>query len=193
MSHAVGGRACEGAVAATLQVDVGAHAILLHLSRHDVHHAAHGIAAIDGRGRTADHLYAVGQHGLIGVGQRMTVETGILWQSVDEHEQVGRAADASHLDSTGRSGAQSVAEDAACGDEESRHLLAQCGQHRRLISGREPRAADDGHVEGQVADVGLIACARDHHVAEAHRVGLCIKGISSTEQCCQHEDLPFHK
>ena len=98
----------------------------------------------------------------------MTIESGILWQSVDEHEQVGRAADTSHFDGTGRSCAQSITEDATSSDEESRHLLAQRREHRWLIGCCELGTANNRDVERQMSDVGTIARTGDHHIAQTH-------------------------
>ena len=58
-SHLVGCLSLNGTPAAGTQVYVGSHAVLFHLTRHDVQHAAHSVRAIEHGGWTTEHLHAL--------------------------------------------------------------------------------------------------------------------------------------
>ena len=46
-------------------IDVSSHSVLFHASCDDVYHTAHGIAAVEHRGRTSQHFHTLHHHGLI--------------------------------------------------------------------------------------------------------------------------------
>ena len=170
--EAGGELALQRSVGAPRQLGLTFDAVGGGLARHDVHHAAHGIGAIDQPGRSAQHFYLLGHLGLIGVGDGMTVKSGILRQSVNEHQHLRHAAHAAHLHGAGCSGRNSVAQQAARGDEEAGHLLAKGGKHRRAEVGRQLFARHDAHRHGLMALVGGHAAARHHSLVQDDGIGL---------------------
>ena len=170
--EAGGELALQRSVRAPRQLGLAVNAIGRGLARDDVHHAAHGIGAIDQPGRSAQHFYLLGHLGLIGVGDGMTVKSGVLGQSVNEHQHLRHAAHSAHLHGAGCSGRNAVAQQAARGDKQARHLLTKGGKHRRTKVGRQLFARHDAHRHGLMALVGGHAAARHHSLVQDDGIGL---------------------
>ena len=101
----------------------------------DIDDASHGVGAvIEGR-RTTDDLYPLRHRSLVVIGYRVTVQTCVLRQTVDEyqHIRIRLSAYAAHLDATRTAGAHAITQHAALGDKESRHLFGQGRQNIRLL------------------------------------------------------------
>ncbi len=170
LAQTAGGVGLDGAVGAGAEVDVGPDAVAEHLAGDDVEDAAHGIGTVEHGGGTAQHLHALGEHGLVEVGGAVAEEALILGHAVDEHhEAAAGTADAAQGDGAGGAVADAVAEDATAGDEEAGHLLREGGQDVLLLVLGERGVVHGGDRHGHVAEVALLACAGDHHVGE--RVG----------------------
>ena len=188
LPHLVRGFGLHRAVAARPHVELGAHAIVVHPSRHDVHHAAHGIRAIEHRGGAADHLYAVGHHGLIGIADGMVEDVGILWMAIDEHQHARAAREATQVERAAATATDAIAHDATAVDEQARHLLRQCGQDALLMVLSQLLTRDHGHVHGQTAHCGGMTRPRHHHFLQCQRIGLCtgIRHCAPQGQCHNH-------
>ena len=190
-------------------LQVGADALLALLARDDVDDAAHGVGTVEYRGGAAYDFDALGQHRLVGVGDRMSHEPHILRMAVDEYQQArGRqprlrcAADAAQRHAARRSGRDSVAHDPARGGEEPRHLFGEYGQQRLPAAAFDRGAVDhrDGH--RKEADVGFVARARDDDLLDRvdgalpHAVGQLVgDGGRNCEQqrgCQYRVEKGFH-
>ena len=84
--HPVGGFGLKRVVGAVAGVEVGSDAVLPHLARDDVDDAAHRVGAVEHRGGAAHDLHPLGQHRLVGVGDRVPHQPHVLGVAVDQHE-----------------------------------------------------------------------------------------------------------
>ena len=112
-AHLVGGFGLHGAIRACPEVDVCLHTVLLHLPGDDVYDSAHRVRAIEHGGRSPQHFYPFGQHGLVGVCDGVAEEAHVLRMSVDEHQHLCAARHAAHTDAACRPGGHAVAHDTA--------------------------------------------------------------------------------
>ena len=166
-ADAVGGFGFKRVVGAIARADIGADAVLVHAAGDDVDHAAHGVGAVKHGGRTAEHFYALSQEGLGGVGDGMPEEPHVLGMPVDEHhEPPGAAAKPAQGDAPGSPVGHAVSHDAARGNEQPGDLLGEDGEQRRLQALLNGFPSEDGDGEGEVADVGLVACAGDYDLPD---------------------------
>ena len=161
----------ERIVGAVTGMEVGFHPVLVHAARHDIDDAAHGVRAVQHRSGAAHDLDPVGQHRLVGVGDRMPHQPHVLGMSVDQHQQSrrGTSADAAQRHLSGGSARNAVSHDAASRDEQSRNLLGQRRQQRRPESLGDLLPPDDGNGHRQVSDVGFMPGSGDHDLPD--RVG----------------------
>ena len=164
--QAVGHLGLQGVVGTVGGLYVGLRPLFLHLPGDDVDDAAHGVRAVEHRRRAAEHLHALGQHRLVRIRDGVTEESHVLRVPVDEHQHLRAARQSADAQPSRRTGGHAVAQHAAAGDEQSRHLLRQRGQERGLVSVGQlcPSHNADGH--GQVADVSRVACAGDDHFVQ---------------------------
>ena len=94
----------------------------------------------------------------------MTIYTAVLWVTVDEHQQLARAAsDAAKVDTAGSTAADTIAHHAATGDKQARHLLHHRRQQGGLVLQGQCVTVYHAHREWQVAHISGIASARHHH------------------------------
>ena len=73
-------------------VQVGANPILVHFAGHNIYYATHGIRTVEYGCRATQYLHPVGQERLVGIGNRMSEDAGILWMPINKHHQAGIAA-----------------------------------------------------------------------------------------------------
>ena len=141
------------------------------LSRDDVHNATHRIAAVKQAGRTAQHLYPIGNHRLVGVGNAVAEDALVLRVSVDEHQHLScTGTEAANIDATRTARAHAVAHHASAGQNDSRHFLHDGRQHAGPFVGQESVAADGVDRHGQMANVCGSATACDDHLIHLRRV-----------------------
>ena len=130
LPDAVGELSLERAVRAGAETDVGLHAVLTHLARHDVDHTAHGVGAVEHRGGAAQHLHPLGHHRLVRVAYGVAEDALVLRMAVDEHHHAARrAAKSAQADAPGGTVAHGVTHHGARRYEQSGHLLGKSGQH----------------------------------------------------------------
>ena len=175
---------------------VGRHAVGLLLARDDIDNAAHRIGAVEHRCRSAQHLHALGEHRLVGIGYGMPEHAHVLRMPVDEHQHLGVAPDAAHIDAAGRPVGNAVAHHAARGGEKSRHLLVEHRVERRIVAIFYRRPPDHGKRHRQMAHVGRVARAGDDYLAQfltpSERVGrFC--SLSCNRQACPREEAGQQK
>ena len=161
-------------VGAVTGMEVGFDPVFVYLARHDIDDAAHGVRAVQHRSGAAHDLDPVGQHRLIGVGDRMPHQPHVLGMPVDQHQQPrrGASADAAQRHLPGGPARNAVSHDAASRDEQSRNPLGQRRQQRRPESLGDLLPSDDGDGHRQVPDVGFMPGSRDHDLSD--RVGFRI-------------------
>ena len=203
--HAVRRFGLERVVGAVACADRGSYAVFAHLARYDVDDAAHGVRTVEHRGGAAHHFDAVGQHRLIGVGDRVPHQPHVLRMTVDQDQQSrGRiagfvaVADAAQGHLPGGSGRDAVAHQSASRDEEPRHLFGKRRQQRGLSPAFDLRAPDHGNRHRQMAQVGFAARARNHHLADGvHLVpvqrvaGLRMEGAQRCHAADQKQQYRF--
>ena len=171
-AYAVGHLALQGVERAVSQVDVGLYPLFAHPAGNDIDYPAHGVRPIEYRSRAAQYFHPFGQERLVGVGDRVTEDAGILWVAVDEYHQSARASTQSAQGYTpGSSVGNTVAHDSPRGDEEAGNLLGEYGQYRGLHALLYLLAVDDRDGEGQMPHIGLVAGAGHDHFADVNRVG----------------------
>ena len=137
----------------------------------DIDDSSHGIGAvIEGRG-TADDLYPLRHRSLVVIRYRVTIQTGVLRQTVDEHQHigVGLSANTAHFDAARTACAHSVAQHTALGDKESRHLFGQGRQDIRLLFLRQYLFGHYVYRHRQQARVSGGTCAGSHHLLQRNR------------------------
>ena len=78
----------QSSITSSTQTNTRTHTILMHTASDDIDDAAHGIRTIEQRGRATKHLDTLGHHGLITIGDGMTINALILWMSIDEHHHL---------------------------------------------------------------------------------------------------------
>ena len=85
---------------------------------------AHGVGAVEDRGRPAQHFDTLDIFGLVEVRHMVGIDSGELRLPVDHHEHGigGGSADSTYLDAARASSADAEAEVAALGDEQAGHL-----------------------------------------------------------------------
>ena len=164
-ADAVGQFGLQGVPGAVAHVETGSHALLALPAGDDVDHPAHGVRAVEHRRWAAHHLDPLGEHRLVGVGDRMAEQPHVLRMPVDQHEHLGRrpSADAAQADASGRAVRDAVAHHAASRDEQPRNLLREQRKYRRLLPADDLVAPHDRHRHRQVADVRGVARPRHHH------------------------------
>ena len=164
-ADAVGCFGLQGVPRAVAHVQVGFHAFLALPAGDDVDHPAHGVRAVEHRRRSAHHLDPLGEHRLVGVGDRMAEQPHVLRMPVDQHEHLGRrpSADAAQADASGRAVRDAVTHHAASRDEQPRNLFREQRKHRCLLPADDFVAVHDRHRHRQVADVRGVARPRHHH------------------------------
>ena len=191
----VGQSAVHCAVTAAHEVDGCENSVVLRASCDDVHHSSEGVAAVDHRCRSTHNLHALRHHRLVVVRHGVSVQAGILRQSVDEHEHVGVrcTAYAAHLDASAASGADAVAHHASLGDEQSGHLIHQCGQDIRLLPFAEDGVANhtDGH--RQQPRVGLAARAGGYDLVESNHTQAVLRGCGEDRKEQQRQIQMTHE
>lgn len=192
----VGDLALESAIGTAFELHVGINTISGLLSRNDVHHAAHGVGAVEHRCRAAQDLHTLGQHSLVGVGNGMAIQSRILRLAVDEHKRLGSAADAAHLDAAGSTRGNAIAKDASRGNEEARHLLRDSGERGRTEILCERGTIDHANGEREVAHIGSHAGAGNHGGVQRQTrngvVGIFGTGSESGSAQKGKKDLSFH-
>ena len=172
LPDAVGHLALQGVERAVSQVDVGLHPLLVHAAGDDVDDTAHGIRAIEHRGRSAQYLHPLGHERLVGIGDGVSEDAGILRVAVDEHHQPARAAaQSAQRDVPGSAARYAVTHDTPRGHEESGYLLGDYRQHRGLHALLDFFAVDDRDGEGQMPHVGFVAGTGHHHLVDMDWVG----------------------
>mgnify|MGYP000402929326 CR=1 FL=1 len=60
--------------------------------QHNIYYATHGIRTVEYGCRATQYLHPVGQERLVGIGNRMSEDAGILWMPINKHHQAGIAA-----------------------------------------------------------------------------------------------------
>ena len=78
----------QSSITSSSQTKSRAHTIFMHTACHNIDDATHGIRAVEQRGRATKHLDTFGHHGLITVGDGMTIDALILRMSIDEHHHL---------------------------------------------------------------------------------------------------------
>ena len=133
-TDAVGSFRLQRVVGAISHVHVGLHTVFLHLARHDVYHASHGVGTIEHRCRTAQYFHLVGHQRLIHIGNGMTEDTHVLRMSVYQHHELSAAAaDATEIDATRCTARHSITHHATTSDEEAGHLFRKGREDRGAI------------------------------------------------------------
>ena len=168
------------------------------MPRYYIDHSAHGIAAVEQRGRAPEHLDTVGQHGLVGVGDGVAHQSGVLRNAVYEHEHRRPAAHSAHLYAPGRTCRHAVAKHPARCHKQSGHLLVDSRQQRcAVVLGQFlPPHHRDSH--RQVPDVGGPARPGHHYLAEPDTVCrlCCYAGSTCLQACgsqqCRHKYVLLH-
>jgi len=120
-------------------MQVSASPILVHFAGHDIYYTTHGIRTVEYRCRTTQYLHPVGQKRLVGIGNRVPENAGILWVPINKNHQAGiAAAQSAQGDTACRSVRDTVAHHAARSGEQPRNLFRehreQGGLHRLLDS-----------------------------------------------------------
>ena len=159
-------------VGAVSGVEVGFDPVFVHPARHDVDDAAHGVRAVQYRSGAAHYLDPVGQHRLVGVGDRMPHQPHVLGMAVDQHQQSrrGGSADAAQRHLPGSPARNTVSHDTASRDEQPRDLFGQRRKQRRPESLGDLLPPDDGDGHRQMPDVGFMPGPRDYDLSDG--VGL---------------------
>ncbi len=157
-THAVRELGFERVVGAVTGMQIGVHAVGMHLARDDIHNASHGVGAVKHRGGAPQHLDPIGQHRLVGVGYRVAEDTRILRMTVDKHHHAGAAAaQTAQRYASGSTARDTVTHYAARRSEQSGHLLGQHGQQRGLHRPLDRSAPHDRDGHGQMPYVGAVA------------------------------------
>ncbi|EEB22933.1 hypothetical protein BACDOR_04581 [Phocaeicola dorei DSM 17855] len=132
-TNTVGQLRLQRVVGAVAGMQVGPHAVLVHPAGNDIHYAAHSVRPVEYGRRTAQHLHAVGQQRLVGIGYGVSEDAGILRMSVYQHHQPGIAAAQSAQRNTARRAVRdAIAHHAARSGEQARHLLGKYRKQRGL-------------------------------------------------------------
>ena len=112
--HPVGHFGLDCVPRAVARVDIGTHPVLLHPARDDIDHTAHGVGAVQHRGRPAQNLDPLRHQGLICIRYRMAEHTHVLRMPVDEHHHLsGTSAQSAHRYGSRSPARDSVPHDAA--------------------------------------------------------------------------------
>ena len=129
LADTVGQFRFQGIIRTVPRMQMGVYSVFLHLPRHDVDYAAHGVRAVQHRSGAPQHFHPFGQERLVGIGYRMTENAGILWMAVNQDHQPGRSsAQSAQGDASRCPVGHAITHHPTRGDEESGNLL---GQHRQ--------------------------------------------------------------
>lgn len=181
-------------------MEIGFHPVLVHPARHDIDDATHGVRAVQHRSGAAHDFDPVGQHRLVGIGNGMPHQPHVLGMAVDQHQQTrcGTSADTAQRHLPGSPARNAVPHDAASRNEQSRNLLGQRRQQRRLESLDDLLPSDDGNGHRQMPDVGFMPGSRDHDLPD--RVGFPVtqavgglgpQGAHGDDTAQQQQDKQF--
>ena len=181
-------------------MEVGFHPVLVHPARHDIDDTTHGVRAVQHRSGAAHDLDPVGQHRRAGIGDRMPHQPHVLGMAVDQHQQTrcGTSADTAQRHLPGSPARNAVPHDAASRNEQSRNLLGQRRQQRRLESLGDLLPSDDGNGHRQMPEVGFMPGSGDHDLPD--RVGFPVtqavgglgpQGAHGDDTAQQQQDKQF--
>ena len=174
----------QSSIASSTQTNSRTHTILMHTTSDDIDDAAHSIRTIKQRGRATKHLDTLSHHGLITIGDGMTIDALILRMSIDEHHHLASSRRNTAQHHTARTTcADAITHHTTTGDHQARHLLHQRGQNVDALVFIEFLFAyhADGH--RQMTNIGSSTCAGHHNIVD---VAIVSNAIIRKRFSCHH-------